>query len=99
MAVIRFSGKRNPPSWLAMVHGFLAASGLTLLAYAWWTMTISASAAWALLLFVIAAGGGVVLNLGYHLKGVPLPKWLVIVHALIAVVAFVLLAIAAWGGR
>ena len=98
MAVIRFGGKPTPPSWLAMVHGFLAAAGLTLLAYAWCTMAIPAFAAVALLLFLVAAAGGVVMNLGYHLDATPLPKWLVVVHAAIAVVAFVLLLIAAWGG-
>jgi len=56
------------------------------------------SAALALLLFVVAALGGVVLNLGYHLKAQPLPIWLVLVHAAIAVVAFVLLCVAAWKG-
>ena len=98
MAVVRFGGK-NPPSWLAMLHGLLAAAGLTLLAYAWFTASVPAFAALALLLFVVAALGGVVLNLGYHLEQVPLPIWLVVVHAAIAVVAFVLLALAAWGGR
>jgi len=39
-----------------------------------------------------------VLNLGYHLKAQPLPIWLVLVHAAIAVVAFVLLCVAAWKG-
>ena len=34
MASVRFARKINPPSWLAMAHGFLAASGLTLLTYA-----------------------------------------------------------------
>ena len=33
MALIRAQADR-PPSWLAMMHGFLAASGLTLLVYA-----------------------------------------------------------------
>ena len=99
MAVIRFGGKPNPPSWLAMVHGLLAAAGLTLLAYPYFTATVPAFAALALLLFVVAAAGGVVLNLGYHLKALPLPIWLVVVHAAIAVVAFILLALAAWGGR
>ncbi|MEP6608009.1 MAG: hypothetical protein ABJA83_04960 [Burkholderiaceae bacterium] len=99
MAVIRFGGKPNPPSWLAMVHGLLAAAGLTLLAYAWSTTVIPGSAALALLLFLLAALGGVALNLGYHLKAVPLPKWLVIAHGAIAVIGFVLLAVAAWGGR
>jgi len=39
-----------------------------------------------------------VMNLGYHLKELPLPIWLVLVHAAIGVVAFVLLAMAAWRG-
>jgi len=98
MAVIRFAGKPSPPSWLAMVHGFLAAAGLTLLAYAYFTMAIPTFAAFALLLLLIAAVGGVVMNLGYHLNAVPLPKWLVVVHAAIAAIGFVLLLIAAWGG-
>jgi hypothetical protein len=97
MAVIRFGRERNPPSWLAMLHGLLAAAGITLLAYAWCTTPIPAFAAIALLLFLIAAAGGALLNLGYQLKNVVLPKWLVVVHAVIAVVGFVLLAIAAWG--
>ncbi len=99
MAAIRFGGKPAPPSWLAMLHGFLAAAGLTLLAYAYFALTVPAFAAIALLLFLIAAAGGVVMNLGYHLKAAPLPIWLVLVHAAIGVVAFVLLVLAAWGGR
>ena len=95
-AAIRFGGKPAPPSWLAMLHGFLAAAGLTLLAYAYFTASVPALAGLALLLFALAAAGGGVLNLGYHLKGAPLPIWLVLVHAAVAVVAFVLLALAAW---
>jgi uncharacterized membrane-anchored protein len=98
MAAIRFGGKPSPPSWLAMVHGLLAAAGITLLAYAYFAAAVPTSAALALLLFVGAALGGVVLNLGYHLKAQPLPIWLVLVHAAIAVVAFVLLCVAAWKG-
>ncbi len=99
MAVMRFGGRPAPPSWLAMLHGLLAAAGLTLLAYAYFTLAIPAFAALALLLFVIAAAGGVVMNLRFDLKAQPLPIWLVVVHAAIAVVAFVLLVMAAWGGR
>jgi len=99
MAVIRFSGKPHPPSWLAMVHGLLAGAGLTLLAYAYFAASVPTFAALALLLFVIAALGGVALNLGYHLKDMALPIWLVVVHAAVAVVAFLLLVLAAWGGR
>jgi hypothetical protein len=50
----------------------------------------------AIVLFVIAALGGVVLNLNYHWKLLPLPKWLVVVHGLLAVVGFVLLLAALW---
>jgi hypothetical protein len=41
MAFIRFSGAERPPSWLAMGHGLLAASGLTLLLYAGLTTGIA----------------------------------------------------------
>jgi hypothetical protein len=93
MAAIRFSGKPSPPSWLAMLHGFLAAAALTLLIYAAATMSVPHLALLAAVLFVVAALGGVVLNLGYHLGGAPLPKWLVLVHAAVAVVGFVCMLI------
>ena len=60
MATIRFSTKHNPPAWLAMLHGLLAASGLTLLAYAVCTLPVSPLATLALVLFVLAATGGAV---------------------------------------
>src|SRR5436305_638928 len=73
MAGIRFSGP-NPPTWLAMLHGFLAAAPLTLLIYAACTIGLPSLANLATVLFVIAALGGVVLNLNYHWKLLPLPK-------------------------
>jgi len=95
MAGIRFSGP-NPPTWLAMLHGFLSAAALTLLIYAACTIGLPALANLAVVLFVIAALGGVVMNLNYHWKLLPLPKWLVVVHALVAVTGFVLLLAALW---
>jgi hypothetical protein len=47
-------------------------------------------------LFVLAGLGGLVMNLNYQWKGLLLPKGLLVGHALIAVVGFILLAIAAW---
>ena len=91
MAGIRFGGKPRPPTWLAMLHGFLSAAAVTLLAYAAFTVGIPMVAQWALILFVLAALGGVFMNLNYHWKLLPLPKWLVLVHAAIAVTGFVLL--------
>jgi hypothetical protein len=91
MAVIRFSGKPHPPTWLAMLHGFIAAAAVTLLAYATFTVGLPTLANGALVLFLIAAAGGVVMNLNYHWKLLPLPKWLVVVHAAIAVLGFLLL--------
>ena len=58
MAGILFSGKPQPPTWLAMAHGLLAAAAITLLLYAYFTVGLPSLACWALLLFLIAAGGG-----------------------------------------
>ena len=95
LAGIRFAGDKQPPAWLAMVHGLLAAAALTLLAYAWFTVGLPGTAALALLLLVLAALGGVYLNLNFHWKQVLLPKGIVVLHALLAVVGFVLLLLAA----
>jgi len=95
MAGIRFSGP-NPPTWLAMLHGFLSAAALALLIYAACTVGLPSLANLAVVLFVIAAIGGVVMNLNYQWKLLPLPKWLVVVHALLAVTGFVLLLAALW---
>ena len=94
MAAIRFGGKRNPPAWLAMLHGLLAAAGITLLAYAALTGDVPSLAVIAVLLFLLAAGGGAVLSLAYKWKRRLLPPWLVIAHALLAVLGYTLLLFA-----
>lgn len=99
MATMRFGGKPRPPTWLAMLHGFLAAAALTLLLYASATVGLSIVANAALALFIAAAGGGVYMNLGFHWKLLPLPKWLVLVHAAIAVAAYLLLLAALFATR
>lgn len=96
MATIRFSGKPHPPTWLAMLHGFLAGAGLTLLIYAACTVGLPSLALTATVLFVVAALGGAVMNLNYHWKMLPLPKVFVLVHAAIAVVGFLCLLVAVW---
>ena len=99
MAGIRFVGDRSPPPALAMLHGFLAAAAVTLLLYAAATVGLPKMALVALLLFLAAAGGGAILNLNYHWKQLPLPKWLIVSHAGAAVLGFVLLVAATWTAR
>jgi len=99
MAGIRFIGDRPPPASLAMLHGFLAAAAVTLLIYAAATVGLPGTALVALALFLAAAVGGAILNLNYHWKQLPLPKWLVIVHAIAAVAGFALLLAATWQTR
>lgn len=95
MAFMRFTGRDRPPSWLAMLHGLLAASGLTLLLYAALTVGV-AGMVWAgIALLVVAALGGLVLNLNYHDKRLPLPISIVLGHAAIAVVGFGLIFVGA----
>jgi ABC-type antimicrobial peptide transport system permease subunit len=96
MALIRFSGKPHPPHWLAMLHGFLAGAALTLLLYAALTTTVPGLATLAAVLFVVAAGGGVLLNLRFHLNNIALPKWLVLAHGGIAVIGFLCLLLSVW---
>ena len=96
MAGMRWSGKPHPPTWLAMAHGFIAGAAATLLIYYYFTVGLPPMAQWSLLLFLIATGGGVVLNLNYHWKHVRLPNGLMVVHALVAVTGFVLLLLAVW---
>jgi hypothetical protein len=90
------SFNRQPPAWLAMLHGLLAGAAITLLAYAWFTVGLPGLAAIALVLFLLAAAGGVYLNLNFHWRQLPLPKGLIVGHALAAVAGFVLLLIAAF---
>jgi hypothetical protein len=96
LAGIRFSGHPQPPTWLAMVHGLLAGGSLTLLLYAGFAAGMPGAAWVGLVLLLGAALGGLVLNLGYHWKHQPLPVWLVLVHAAVAVIGLVVLALAVW---
>lgn len=91
MAGMRFSGIAQPPAWLAMAHGFLAAAGLTLLIYATMTVSLPSMAMLGTALFVLAAIGGATMNLLFHWKQLPLPIPLMVVHALAALSGFAFL--------
>jgi hypothetical protein len=96
MAYIRFSGTERPPAWLAMAHGLLAGSALTLLLYAAFTTGLSTMALLGTVVLVAAAAGGAFLNLAYHAQLKALPKNIIVAHAVLAVVGFGLLAVAAF---
>jgi hypothetical protein len=82
-----------------MLHGFLSAAAVTLLLYTSVTVGLSIVANAALALFLIAAAGGVYMNLEFHWKSLPLPKWLVLVHGAIAVTGYLLLLAAVFATR
>jgi len=90
IAVMRFRGKPYPPMGLALVHGAVAAAGLIALIVLVAGGNQASRTTAALVLFIIAALGGFVLFF-HHLRKVALPIWLVVVHALVAVISFVLL--------
>lgn len=97
MAIDRLARGRNPPSWIAMAHGFLAASAFTLLLYAAFAGAIAGSALLGTVILAIAAAGGVVMNLAYHLAGKLIPQWLLHLHIALAVAGTALVAWGAWG--
>lgn len=76
----------------ALAHGVLAATGLVVLLYGGLQAGLSGLVLYALILFVVAALGGFVL-FSFHLRGKEFPTPVVVVHALVAVAAFGLLAV------
>ena len=85
--------KKNAPISLALVHGLAAAVGLVLLIIAVVNMSSAGPAGVALAIFVIAAIGGFVL-FAMHLAKKLLPPALIVLHGLLAVIAFVVLLVA-----
>ena len=88
MAFIRFATDRTSPPWVAKLHGFAAAAALSLLIFGWANVALPRASLYGLLTLLVAAGGGLVLNLGYHWRQKPLPEWLVFAHMSVAFVGF-----------
>jgi hypothetical protein len=91
MLVMRLGGSPRPPTWLALGHGAIAATGVLLLAYAAATSGIPGMAQVALGLLLLAALGGITIFVRYHLKHLPLPIPFVLGHGLLALTAVGLL--------
>ena len=93
LAALHFRGKHRPFP-LALVHLLGGATGLVLLLLPVLQDRVPSQARQALGLFVVAALGGFVL-LSFRLRKKNLSSPVVVIHALVAVAAFVLLVLAA----
>jgi hypothetical protein len=92
MAMVRFRGAERPPTAVALVHGAAAAAGLIALILAV-VNGASEAAKTALVVLVVAALGGFFL-FAQHLQKRALPIPVMVVHALVAVIGFVILLVA-----
>ena len=92
LAIRHFKGQNRP--WpLAILHGLLGATGLVLLILPAIAGGVPGLAKTALALFAAAALGGFLL-FAFHLRNQRLPSLVVVIHAGVAVLAFILLAAA-----
>jgi hypothetical protein len=98
IAVMRLRGTPRPPTWMALGHGAVAATGLVLLIYAAVSSGIPGLAQVALAVLVLAALGGATIFLGFHLRQRPLPIPLIIGHGLTALTGLVLLLVSLFRG-
>jgi hypothetical protein len=98
LAAIRLSGTPRPPTWMALGHGAVAASGLILLSYAAVMSGIPGLAQIALGVLVLAAIGGAGIFLGFHMRQRALPIPIVIGHGLLALTGFILLLVTVFRG-
>lgn len=82
---------KETPKALAFIHGPLAAIGLILLiAYAYTSPHSSLYLTISIILFILAAFGGITL-ISIDLMGKPVPKWMALGHGITALTGFILL--------
>jgi hypothetical protein len=93
LAGIRLAGTPLPPTWIALVHGAVAATGLVLLISVVIGHDVDQLVKVALGVFVLAALGGATIFLGFHMRNRALPIPLVLGHGLIAVTGYILLLV------
>jgi len=98
LAGIRLSGTPRPPTWVALGHGTVAATGLGFLIYAAVVPGIPGLAQVALGILVLAALGGAVLFFGFHIREKPLPIPLVLGHGLTALTGLIILLVCLYRG-
>ncbi len=92
----RVLGGKLAPWAAGLLHAALGASGLVILALAYFNGGVPQMAAIALVVLLLAALGGFLLG-SFHLRKQVAPKAVVVIHALVAVAGFLLLAVSAFG--
>ena len=95
MAVQHFRGRTPPAAAVAILHGLFAVSGIVALLLGVRAIGFGGAHTWALVVFGVAALGGLYL-VSHHMRQKPLPNGVIIVHALVAVVAFLILLTAVY---
>ncbi len=94
MGVLHTGGRTPPPVLAAVLHGVLAVSGAVVLLLGVMQIGLGASVhSWALGLFVLAALGGLYL-VSFHFRRKPLPGGVIVIHGMVAAVAFLILLVA-----
>jgi len=86
--------EKETPKGMTLTHGILAVAGLVLTVY--YTVRHKPGPVESVVLFTIAALGGLVV-FAKDVSNKAIPKWLAIIHGLIAVGGFVYLLIFAFG--
>jgi hypothetical protein len=89
MAVQHFRGRTPPRGIVAATHGLLAVSGVIVLLVAARESGLRGAGPWALWLFGVAALGGLYLAT-QHMDQKRLSSPVIVIHALVAVAAFLM---------
>ncbi len=95
MAIGHFRGRSPPPTGAALLHGVLAVSGVVLLLIGVLQIGFGTVHTWALVLFAVAALGGLYL-VSFHMRRRALPSAVVVIHGMVAAVAFLILVTAVY---
>jgi hypothetical protein len=85
--------EKPTPKSVVLIHGIFAATGVILLGF--YVAKHSGDLITSLVLFLIAATGGVIL-VSKDVTGKPIPKWLAIVHGSVAALGFLFLIVYAF---
>ena len=90
MAGFRFGSDRESPPWLAKTHGYAAVAAIAVLLFSWNQAAPSRSSVIGVACLLFAVALGLLLNLVYHWRHLPLPEGMVFIHMAVAFVGFLI---------